>query len=237
MTALTMPARPDAATPACGRCRGGGWPGSPGGSTGSRWPAWPYCWARWRCTCGSSACSCTTPTPPRPPATRRARRPAATWSALLRQHTQRPANDRRRSCCRLVPALIGAFAGAPVLARELETGTFRYAWTQGFGRWRWTLAKLVLLAVVVAAAAGAFSVLFSWYYQPYFAAGYGDPGLARSTCSTCAGSRSPPGRWPPSRSAPWPACSSAGSSPRSPPPWPSTPGSPSRPRCSCASTT
>jgi hypothetical protein len=70
-----------------------------------------------------------------------------------------------------VPALIGAFVGAPVLARELETGTFRYAWTQGFGRWRWTLAKLVLLAVVVAAAAGAISVLFSWYYQPYFAAG------------------------------------------------------------------
>jgi hypothetical protein len=70
-----------------------------------------------------------------------------------------------------VPALIGAFAGAPVLARELETGTFRYAWTQGFGRWRWTLAKLVLLAVVLAAATGALSVLFSWYYQPYFAAG------------------------------------------------------------------
>ncbi len=38
-----------------------------------------------------------------------------------------------------------AFIGAPVLARELETGTFRYAWTQGFGRVRWTLAKLVAL--------------------------------------------------------------------------------------------
>jgi hypothetical protein len=71
----------------------------------------------------------------------------------------------------MVPVLIGAFVGAPVLARELETGTFRYAWTQGFGRWRWTLAKLVALAVMVAAAAGALSVLISWYYQPYFAAG------------------------------------------------------------------
>ncbi len=70
-----------------------------------------------------------------------------------------------------VPALIGAFLGAPVLARELETGTFRYAWTQGFGRWRWTLAKLLSLAVVVAAAAGAFSLLFSWYYQPFIADG------------------------------------------------------------------
>jgi ABC-2 family transporter protein len=71
----------------------------------------------------------------------------------------------------LVPVLIGAFAGAPVLARELETGTFRYAWTQGFGRWRWALAKLVLLAVVLAAATGAVGVLVSWYYQPYFVPG------------------------------------------------------------------
>jgi ABC-2 family transporter len=70
------------------------------------------------------------------------------------------------------PALIGAFAGAPLLARELETGTFRYAWTQGIGRWRWTLAKLVALAVAVAAVAEAFSVLFSWYNQPFFAADY-----------------------------------------------------------------
>ena len=69
-----------------------------------------------------------------------------------------------------VPALIGAFLGAPVLARELETGTFRYAWTQGFGRWRWTLAKLVGIALAVIAAAGMVSVLFSWYYQPYLGA-------------------------------------------------------------------
>jgi hypothetical protein len=72
------------------------------------------------------------------------------------------------------PALIGAFAGAPVLAREMETGTFRYAWTLGFGRWRWTLAKLVPLGIVVAAAAGAFSVLLSWYYQPFLS---GNPGF------------------------------------------------------------
>ena len=60
---------------------------------------------------------------------------------------------------------------------------------------------------------------------------------SRAACSACSGSRSPPGRWPPSRSASWPGCSSAGSSPRSPPPWPSTPGSPSPPGCGCASTT
>jgi hypothetical protein len=79
----------------------------------------------------------------------------------------------------VVPALIGAFAGAPVLARELETGTFRFAWTQGFGRWRWALAKLVLLGAALAAAAAVFSVLLSWYYQPYFAAGNQALGLSQ----------------------------------------------------------
>jgi ABC-type transport system involved in multi-copper enzyme maturation permease subunit len=71
----------------------------------------------------------------------------------------------------VVPALIGAFVGAPVLARELESGSFRFAWTQGFGRWRWTLAKVVGLGAIVTAATGAITVLFSWYYQPYFPAG------------------------------------------------------------------
>ena len=69
-----------------------------------------------------------------------------------------------------VPALIGAFIGPVVLARELETGTFRYAWTQAFGRRRWAVAKLVALGAAVAALAGAFGVLLSWYYQPYVAA-------------------------------------------------------------------
>ncbi len=68
----------------------------------------------------------------------------------------------------LVPPLIGAFVGASVLAREFEAGTFRFAWTQGLGRWRWTLAKLVGLGFVVTAASGALSVLAVWYYQPYF---------------------------------------------------------------------
>src|SRR3984893_17303486 len=68
----------------------------------------------------------------------------------------------------VVPVLIGAFVGAPLLARELETGTFRFAWTQGFGRWRWALGKLVPLAVALTAATCAFGALLSWYYQPYF---------------------------------------------------------------------
>jgi hypothetical protein len=71
----------------------------------------------------------------------------------------------------VVPVLVGVFAGAPLLARELETGTFRFAWTQGCGRLRWTITKLALLAAALTAAAWAFSVLFSWYYHPFFAQG------------------------------------------------------------------
>ncbi len=79
----------------------------------------------------------------------------------------------------VIPVLIGAFAGAPVVAREFETGTFRYAWTQGFGRARWTIAKLAPLALALTIAAAAFGVLFSWYYQPIIGAGGGDsPPLA-----------------------------------------------------------
>ena len=121
------------------------------------------------------------------------------------------------SSCRSCPPLIGAFVGAPLLAREFEAGTFRYAWTQGFGRWRWTLAKLVALGVVVAVASGALSVLASWYYQPYFASG--NQSLSLTTFNPLnpvlfdlRGFASPHGLWPPSQSAPWLACSFAGSS-------------------------
>jgi hypothetical protein len=64
------------------------------------------------------------------------------------------------------PVLLGMFAGAPMLARELETGTFRYAWTQGFARERSVIARLVLVGLVVAALAGAFGELFAWFFQP-----------------------------------------------------------------------
>ena len=91
------------------------------------------------------------------------------------EHAYWPTAEAIAALLQAVPALIGAFAAAPILARELETGTFRYTWTQGFGRARWTLAKLAPLAVAVAAAAGAFSVLFSWYFGPFFAQGQQTP--------------------------------------------------------------
>jgi len=70
-----------------------------------------------------------------------------------------------------VPVLVGAFVGGPVLARELESGTFRFAWTQGAGRVRLAVARLVPLAVVVTAAAYGLSALFSWYIGPFVQSG------------------------------------------------------------------
>ena len=71
----------------------------------------------------------------------------------------------------VVPVLLGMFLGAPVLARELETGTFRFAWTQGCGRLRWAVSKLVLLAVMVTVVTWAFTELFTWYYHAFLVDG------------------------------------------------------------------
>jgi ABC-type transport system involved in multi-copper enzyme maturation permease subunit len=65
------------------------------------------------------------------------------------------------------PALLAMFAGAPVVARELERGTFRYAWTQGIGRVRWTVAKLAIVGSLVTIAALVLSQLLTWLFVPF----------------------------------------------------------------------
>ena len=44
-----------------------------------------------------------------------------------------------------LPAVLGMFWGAPLVARELESGTFRLAWTQGRSRHTWFAAKLAVI--------------------------------------------------------------------------------------------
>ena len=63
----------------------------------------------------------------------------------------------------VVPLLIGMFIGAPLLAREFEAGTVRFAWTQAVGRGRWVAAKLGLLGAALAVAAAAFGALAGWW--------------------------------------------------------------------------
>jgi len=71
----------------------------------------------------------------------------------------------------LFPAVIGAFWGAPLIARELEAGTFRLAWNQSVTRTRWTLVKLGLVGLTAMAIAALASVLVSWWAAPVDAAG------------------------------------------------------------------
>ena len=58
-----------------------------------------------------------------------------------------------------VPALIGAFWGAPLVASELESGTDRLVWTQSVTRTRWLAAKLSLIGAASVAVAGVLSLM------------------------------------------------------------------------------
>jgi hypothetical protein len=66
----------------------------------------------------------------------------------------------------LLPGIIGIFWGAPLVARELETGTFRLAWTQSVTRSRWLAVKLGLVGLSSVAVAGLFSLMVTWWSSP-----------------------------------------------------------------------
>jgi hypothetical protein len=65
-----------------------------------------------------------------------------------------------------LPLLAGMFWGAPLIAREIETGTYRLAWTQSVSRRRWISARLALVLGVTAVAALALGLLATWAFQP-----------------------------------------------------------------------
>lgn len=64
------------------------------------------------------------------------------------------------------PGLLGIFWGAPLVARELETGTFRLAWTQSVTRRRWLAVKLILIGALSMAAVGLLSLIVTWWASP-----------------------------------------------------------------------
>jgi ABC-2 family transporter len=67
----------------------------------------------------------------------------------------------------VLPVLAGVFIGAPLVARELELGTYRFAWTQGVSRRRWLLSKTALLAAGIVVAAAAVSLVVMWWRSPF----------------------------------------------------------------------
>jgi ABC-type transport system involved in multi-copper enzyme maturation permease subunit len=67
-----------------------------------------------------------------------------------------------------VPGLIGIFWGAPLVARELESGTFRLAWNQSVPRARWIAVKLGLVGLAAMATTGLLSLMTSWWASPIY---------------------------------------------------------------------
>jgi hypothetical protein len=65
----------------------------------------------------------------------------------------------------VVPAVVGAFWGAPMVARELEAGTHRLVWNQSITRTRWLVSKLGM-AALGAAIVGCIGLVMTWWSRP-----------------------------------------------------------------------
>lgn len=66
----------------------------------------------------------------------------------------------------VLPALIGIFWGAPLVARELDAGTHRLVWNQSVTRTRWLAVKLGLVGLAAVAVAGLGSLAVDWWSDP-----------------------------------------------------------------------
>jgi hypothetical protein len=66
----------------------------------------------------------------------------------------------------LAPAITGVFWGAPLIAREFETGTGRLIWNQSVTRARWLAVKLALTGAAAMAVTEGFSLLQAWWAAP-----------------------------------------------------------------------
>jgi hypothetical protein len=58
------------------------------------------------------------------------------------------------------------FWGAPLVAREIETGTHRLVWTQSISRLRWISTKLTVVLGMTATATLILSLFAVWAFQP-----------------------------------------------------------------------
>ncbi len=66
----------------------------------------------------------------------------------------------------LLPALVGVFVGAPLLAREFESGTWKLVLTQSVSRTSWVGAKLATAGAVTLLGSAALAGLYRWLWLP-----------------------------------------------------------------------
>ncbi len=64
------------------------------------------------------------------------------------------------------PALLGLFWGAPLIARELESGTAALAWNQSVSRRRWLAVKLAVVGTAGLVTGGLAGLVLTWAAAP-----------------------------------------------------------------------
>ena len=74
--------------------------------------------------------------------------PWRTWNSLMREAW----------------AVVTVSLGAALVCTDIADGTAPFAWTQGRPRSRWLAGKLLAAATVLAPAAAAFGLLYSWWF-------------------------------------------------------------------------
>jgi hypothetical protein len=67
----------------------------------------------------------------------------------------------------ILPPLIGMFLGAPLVASELERGTYRLIWTQGVTRLRWLAVKVCAQMGIILPVFALISLLVMWWNGPF----------------------------------------------------------------------
>jgi hypothetical protein len=87
----------------------------------------------------------------------------------------------------IAPAIIGLFWGAPLIAREIETGTCRLVWSQSVTRNRWLAVKLGVTGVAAMATAELLCLMQSLWAAPIGRAA----GLAGTASLLSSGSLNP----------------------------------------------
>ena len=98
-----------------------------------------------------------------------ARSPATSCRAAISAFTDRfgsEVNVAFWSVLLILPGLIGVLVGAPLIARELEYGTWRLAWSQTVPRARWLAVKLALVTGGVIVLGAAMTAVITWYRAP-----------------------------------------------------------------------
>jgi hypothetical protein len=79
-----------------------------------------------------------------------------------------------------LPAIVGVFWGAPLVARELEAGTHRLVWNQSVSRTRWLATKLLVTGGAALLIVAVLSLILTWWAGPLddaVNAGQRDPGF------------------------------------------------------------